>query len=188
MKRVRSSSSSSRNGCALRKTKLIRQEHYHSILSENMILISGVLLARSQALDDIYHCFDMCMKGGDEERKEDNKVYCYWENEFLFRHPYLDRGREVVAVPPDTNEGVFSEGIVEFRERTHVVFKEMFFGVMWKVLPLHVNTFKKGYDGCFTKNHDGIMDTMNIVNQYEQFGTILDITKETPAYILWTAF
>lgn len=172
--------------------------------------LAGVPVTRAQALDDIYHCFELCMKGekvgrvdsDEEEGKAGEDINQFWGNEFLYRNAYLDNGREIfrsVATTADADNddddddtdddsNVFSEGIREFREKTHVIFKETFFGMMWKILPKSANAFKKGYDGCFTKNYDGIIDKMNIVNQNEQFGTILDITIEHPKYILWTSF
>ena len=206
---MKRASSSPRVKTIVGKTKLIRQEHYNANVNVNNDNLAGVPITRSQALDDIYHCFDLCMKGervgrvdsDEEEEEEEGKANEAWENEFLYRNPYLDEGREIfrlVTAPTaadtdadddtDDDGNVFSEGIREFREKTHVLFKETFFGMMWKILPKSANAFKKGYDGCFTKNYDGIIDKMNIVNQNEQFGTILDITIEHPKYILWTSF
>ncbi len=189
------------------KTKLTRQAHYE--VTDNL---AGVPVSQAQALDDIYYCFDMCMKGekirrdGDddaddyyggsgEERKEGDGIrgagveHLFWENEFMFRDPYLDHGREIIRLSAKEDD-VFAEGIREFREKTHVVFKDMFFGMMWKIMPKSesMETCRKGFDGCFTKNYDGIMEKMDIVDQNEQFGTILDITLEAPKYILWTSF
>ena len=182
---------------SLSKTKLTRQAHYDSSFAE-------VNITKPEALDDIYHCFDMWMKGvsvrsvspdptigyeyEEGEIVEDTfaAMVTYWGNEFLFRDSCSDKGEIFRLVNEDGL--VFANGIDEFRDNTHVVFKETSFGVMWKILPLSVDTFHTGqYDGCFTKNYDGIMDRMNMVNQVELFGTFLDITIENRAYILWTA-
>ena len=207
---MKSRTASPRAKPIMSKTKLTRQVNYpyHQQCANEIMTV--VPITRSQALDDIYHCFEMCMKDEkignmdsrtaesmDSYEHEEGEVLegnarHFWGNEFIFRDPYLDDGgeifRSVDATDANGDCGVFSDGIHEFRENTHVIFKEMFFGMMWKILPKSVDTFKKGFDGCFTKNHDGIIDIMNIVNQNEQFGTILDITIEDPKYILWTSF
>ena len=192
---------------SLSKTTLARQSHYGSddgMKGENL---AGVPITKLEALDDIYHSFDMWMKGvgvrsvspdpigyeyEEGEIREDTveaMMVTYWGNEFLFRDSASDKDGNGETFRLVNEEGsVFSEGIEEFREKTHVVFKDTFFGVMWKILPLSVDTFHTGqYDGCFTKNYAGIMDKMNIVDQAELFGTFLDITIENRAYMLWTA-
>lgn len=191
---------------SLSKTKLTRQAHYNSSDDCNALRMAEnfteVPITKPEALDDIYHCFDRWMKGlsirsnspdpiGYEYEegeciRECDKV-TYWGNEYLFRDACSDKGRNVFRLVYEGNR-VFADGIEEFREYTHVVFKETSFGVMWKILPLSVNTFNTGqYDGCFTKNYDGIMDRMDIVNQVDLFGTYLDIAIENRAYILWTS-
>ena len=172
---------------------------------------SGVDISRAQALNEIYHCFEMRMKGerilrgerilkgstysinaddDDDDDDDDENDKHFWGNEFFFRDSFLDEGQEIfrLVCNDDVNEYgiVFSDGIREFREKTHVIFREVSFGLMWKNLPLTVSTFQKGFDGCFTENYNGIMEDMNIVNQLEQFGAFLDVTIEKPKYILWT--
>ena len=158
--------------------------------------LTGVPITKSEALDDIYHFFDVWIKGYEHEegeiREDTNRTY--WGNEFMFRDAISDQGQGVFYLVEDYS--VFSVGIDELRKNTHVVFKETSFGVMWKILPLmgqevmppDVKTCYIGqYDGCFTRNFDGIMDKMNIVNQTELFGTFLDIAIESKTYLLWTA-
>jgi hypothetical protein len=192
---------------SLSKTKLIRQAHYNSsddcIMAETFI---EVPITKHEALDEIYHCFDMWIKKGVSVRSvspdpigyeyEEGEIreggtfkemVTYWGNEFLFRDACADKGRNVFRLVFEGSR-VFADGIEEFREYTHVVFQETSFGVMWKILPLSVKTFNTGqYDGCFTKNYDGIMDRMDVVNQVDLFGTFLDVTIENLAYLLWTA-
>jgi hypothetical protein len=43
--------------------------------------------------------------------------------------------------------------IEQFREKTHVVFRKTEMGIMWKILPIKVNSFGPGFDGSFTKNY-----------------------------------
>lgn len=193
-----------KNPTIIKKPKLIRGEH---VVQEN---VAGVPVVESQALDDIYYCFEMCMKGKpihfvyydyedgeviEEEEEEEEDLVAksqYWENEFFYRDSLLDKDREIIRLVKD--DSVFSEGIADFRDKTQVVFKDIFFGIMWKILPAHdddeanTSTYNTQFDGCFTKNNDSIMDQLNIVNQDRLFGTILDISIENPLYILWTAF
>jgi hypothetical protein len=191
---------------SLSKTKLTRQSHYNSsddcMMFDN--LVAGVPITKHEALDDIYHCFEMWMKGigvrsispdpigyeyeeGEILEDEFVPMVSYWGNEFLFRDSDFDEGRETFRLVEEESL-VYTEGIDEFRQNTHVVFKETSFGVMWKILPLSVDTFQSGqYDGCFTKNNDGIMDQMNMVDQSKLFGTFLDVTIENRTYILWSA-
>lgn len=162
------------------KTKLTRQSHY---CADNL---AGVQITKSEALDEIYHCLDTWINAED--------IVTYWGNEFLFRDAGSDEGRGVFYLVEDYS--VLSVGISELRKNTHVVLKETSFGVMWKILPLMGQKFMPAdvktcyigkYDGCFTRNFDGIVDKMNIVNQPELFGTFLDPTIENQSYILWTA-
>ena len=198
------------NQTSLSKTKLTRQAHYNSsddsISPDNFV---GVPITKHEALDDIYLCFDMWVKGkgvfpdpvgyeyeeGEIREDTNSAMVTYWGNEFLFRDAISDKGQGVFHLVDD-DYSVFSVGIEELRENTHVVFKETSFGVMWKILPLmgqrklppDVETCYIGqYDGCFTRNHDSIMDMMNIVDQGDLFGTFLDITIENRTYMLWTA-
>ena len=43
----------------------------------------------------------------------------------------------------------------QFREKTHVIFRQTEMGIMWKILPISVDYFGSGFDGSFTKDYDG---------------------------------
>lgn len=165
------------------------------------VTLPGIAVTEEEAVNEIYLAFEKvidrggiglvgcggCLGGGGGE--DEQKKRRLWRNEFLVRGPSQDSGFcDGGTVWLVRNGAMFSEGIAEFREKTHIVFKETFFGVMWKILPLSDIVFNEVYDGCFTKNHDFIMDHMDLVNQPEQFGGFLDVTKETRGYILWTTF
>jgi len=180
------------------KTKLTRQAHYNS--SDDMSdTFAELPITRSEAINDIYHSFDMWMKGAgtdpigyeyeEGETREDTTTFVtYWGNEFLFRDAISDKGQGVFHLVED-DYSVYSVGIDELKENTHIVFEETCFGVMWKILPLSIDPVPEGgqYDGCFTRNHGGIQDIMNLVDQADLFGTFLDITIENRTYLLWTA-
>ena len=144
---------------------------------EEKLTLPGLTITEEEAVDAIYNRFEQMFerKIGGEERNP------LWQNEFLF----------VVSCSTDTvwllkGSSLFSKGIVEFREKTHVVFKDTHYGVLWKIIPRSDFLCNEVFDGCFTKNDDWIMDQMSMVNQREQFGSFLDIAKETPEYLLCT--
>jgi len=165
---------------------------YFDVLLRKMTDFTDIHITKQEALDNIYDCFSRWLSFSQDEFEEgeiqEEKTFVtYWGNEFIFRDSCSDKEKIFRLVNEDSV--VFANGIDEFRDNTHVVFKETSFGVMWKILPLSVvNTFPlEQYDGCFTENYDGIIDRMNMVNQAELFGTFLDITKENRKYIVWTA-
>lgn len=43
----------------------------------------------------------------------------------------------------------------QFREKTHVIFRQTEMGIMWKIHPISITYFGSGFDGSFTKNYDG---------------------------------
>ena len=162
--------------------------------------IKNIKLTKKEALDDIYGSIEKWMKGRNvrstspemgyskEREEEEEPKVTYWGNEFLFRDSILDQGRETFRLTSG-NSPILSEGITELREKTKIFFQETSFGVMWKMIPLSVDTFKpfEHLDGCFTPNYADIFDTMNIIDQSKLFGTFLDITIENKMYILWTS-
>ena len=163
--------------------------------------IKNIKFTKTEALDDIYGSIEKWMKGGnvrsvspemgyamEEEEDEEEPKVTYWGNEFLFRDSLLDQGRETFRLT-SINSPILSEGITEFREKTKIFFQETSFGVMWKIIPLSVDTFKQfgHFDGCFTPNYPDVFDTMNRIDQSKLFGTFLDITIENKMYILWTS-
>lgn len=167
------------------------------------VTLPGIAVTEEEAVNEIYLAFKKLIDGGGgigssgclgvvgrgREDEQEQTKHRIWRNEFLVRGPGQDSGFGAGGTIWSVRDGcMFSEGIAEFREKTHIVFKETFFGVMWKILPRSDIVFNEVYDGCFTKNHDYIMDHMDLVNQPEQFGCFLDVTKETKGYILWTTF
>jgi len=147
---------------------------------EEKLTLPGLSITEEEALNQIYHCFEQMFhpKDGREKKAGEEEL---WRNEFLFSDG--DERTRLVK-----GGSLFSKGIVEFREKTHVVFKDTHFGVLWKIIPRSEFVCSEGFDGCFTKNDDWIMDQMSMVNQREQFGSFLDIAKETPEYLLWATF
>lgn len=162
--------------------------------------IKSVKITRTEATDGIYGSIDKWMKGGNvrsispemgysmEREEEEEPKVTYWGNEFIYRDSLFDQGRETFRLGYG-DYSIFSEGITEFREKTKIFFHETSFGVMWKILPLSVDTYKQfgHYDGCFTPNYTDIFDRMNVVDQSKLFGTFLDITTENKTSILWTS-
>ena len=147
---------------------------------EEKLTLPGLAITEEEALHAIYNSFDQMIRqhpiGGEEERNP------RWQNEFLL----MEACTETVRLLKDGS--LFSKGIVEFRENTHIVFKDAPYGVLWKILPRSDLLCSEVFDGCFTRNDDWIMDQMSMVNQREQFGSFLDIAKETPEYLLWATF
>jgi hypothetical protein len=204
--------------CLLPQPKLVRSGgHYFpgvpslGMTLDDKVMLPGISITEDAAVDEIYRCFEglLCakcasdwivngrgnsiIKNNKEEEEEADinpERFTCWQNEFLYHYSgqeNVGNGR-VGLVWSAEDDSLFSEGIIQLREKTHIVFKNTNYGVLWKILPRSVISVGNVFDGCFTKNHDNIMDIMNLVNQNEQFGTFLDITKETTQYLLWTTF
>ncbi len=172
--------------CLISPPNLVRYGgHYFSGVSSitrktgEKMTLPGIDITEDEALNEIYKCYEQMLCTGGR----------LWRNEFLFRGSGPGFGEECRGtVWLVKGSSIFSEGIVQFRENTHVVFKDTNYGVMWKIIPKSEFLCNEVFDGCFTKNHDCIMDQMDMVNQNKQFGCFLDITIETPVFILWTTF
>jgi hypothetical protein len=160
----------------MNKPILYRQSHVLAIINPDDLQdenddfsqwIKKVPISKPEALRTIYRCVHMWMNKEEEEST--------LGSEFVYD------GRGTFRI----RDRVFSEGIDEFRKKTHIFFRETAFGLMWKILPLSEVAFYKGYyDGCFTKNDDRIIEKMDR-QSLEMFGTFLDIAMENQTYILW---
>ena len=202
--------------CLLPQPKLVRSGgHYFPGVPSlgktlgDKVMLPGIPITEDDAVDEIYRCFEGLLRAKCESdwigncgeksiinnnKEEDADInpdrFTCWQNEFLYHYSGQENiGDGRIGLVWCAEDGsLFSEGIFQLREKTHIVFKNTNYGVLWKILPRSVISVGNVFDGCFTKNHDDIMDMMNLVNQNEQFGTFLDITKETTQYLLWTTF
>lgn len=145
---------------------------------EDTEYLSGVPIRKEQAVNDIYNTLDRFFS------EDDNKTY-FWGNDFIFRNLHTD-SITAIRYRLCADASVLSEGNAEFRRKTHIVFQKACFGVLWKILPLSVTSFtKESYDGCFTKNYDGVFDRMALVNQYQVFGSAIHVFVKDAKYLLW---
>ena len=160
----------------MNKPILTRQSHVLAIIHPDDIQddtdydfaqwIKKVPISKTEALHCIYLYVHMWMN---KEEKTKFGTEFFYDGRGIFR----------------LKDRVFSEGISEFRKKTHVFFRETAFGLMWKILPLSEVAFYNGfYDGCFTKNDNDIIEKMDRQSK-ELFGTFLDIATENQTYILW---
>jgi hypothetical protein len=162
----------------INKPILTRQSHVLAIINPDDLQdeeddfaqwIKKVPITKPEALHSIYLYVHMWMN------KEEDSTF---GSEFFYD------GRGIFRLLNEKDR-VFSEGIAEFRKKTHIFFRETAFGLMWKILPLSDVAFYKGYyDGCFTKNDDKVIEKMDRQSK-ELFGTFLDIVIENQTYILW---
>jgi len=163
-----------------------------------METLEWIVVTEEEAVNEIYTCFEQFMStrglirtgeshenDNDEAENSDAIPLPFWRNELLFRDP---RAESPGAIRLVFDGSLFSDGIVQFRERTRIVFKDTDYGVMWKVVPLTHFAGGDMFDGCFTENHDDIEDMMDLVDQSKQFGSFLDVVKKSRAYIHWTTF
>lgn len=149
-----------------------------SVPTQNLTL-SRVVIPVQDALIEIYNAFELHWKEKD--------ALGFWCNEFIFRDDVLDRNENTAESFRYSDHSFLSQGIDQFRSRTHVIFKQTDLGVMWKVLPNSYNTnrvFIKKYDGIFTENYDGISEQIEI-GQDNIFRAPLHKRLENKKYIMW---